>query len=174
MTRREISRYIRHLTPLTGKKCEICNTKKNIQCHHLIKVENLTHIAWHNGLDTQQELKDMYKPTVDLCNECHNNFHALMEENYIEPQVDYNVFGKIVDILQEIDLTQVDEKLYSDYRDVVDGMTDKIIFNLVKYGDYTEEELKQIEEIEKNLHQRYNLEFEEENSEDEENFYSLD
>lgn len=158
MTRREISKYIRHLTPSAGKSCEICKSKKDIQCHHLIKVENLTHIAWHNNIDTREEIHDMYMPTVDLCNECHNNFHALMEENYIEPDVNYTKFFEVLSILQGIDLTQVNEELYKDYREVVDNMTDTVVFNLLKYGTFSEEELETIQNVIEELHSDYELE----------------
>lgn len=158
MTRKEISKYIRHLTPITGKKCELCNSRKNIQCHHLIKVENLTHIVWHNNIDTREEIKEMYNPTVDLCEECHSELHALMEENYLVPKIDYEKFDKVLCLIQDIDLTKVNEELYKDYREVVDNMTDTVVFNLLKYGDFTSEELETIQESLEQLHIDYDIE----------------
>lgn len=161
MTRKEISKYIRHLTPRANCKCEICKSHKDVQTHHLIKVENLTHIAWHNALNTREEIQNMYKPTASLCSECHNNLHALMEENYLEPCVTYDTFYEVLGLLEDIDLSNVDDTLYEDYRTVVDTMTNNVIFNLIKYGDFSKEELETIETTLEQLNLEYEYCFEE-------------
>lgn len=167
MTRKEINKYIRkNTTPGKGEKCtcKLCGGKKDLSYHHYIKVEDLTHMCWYHDYDTKEELNEIYAPGGYLCDNCHLLFHSLMEDNYNEPELDLDTIYGIVEIISEIDLTQAPEDLYEDYASIVDEMTDTIVHNFIKYGDLTEEEVEELNEI---MNERIYGSVENENEEEE-------
>lgn len=150
MTRREINKYIRkNTTPCKSGncRCQMCEKKHDLSYHHYIKVEALTHMCWYNDYIEKSQLDSLYAPGGYLCEDCHTMFHALMEDNYDEPELDLNTVYEVLDILASIDLTKAPLPLYEDYASVVFDMTDTIVHNLVKYGHLTPEEAEEVENI---------------------------
>lgn len=157
MNRKSIAGLIRTSTAVSkkGEHCFICGAKKDIQQHHIIPVKTLSTIAYHHKYE-HDDVINMYKPCEFLCDYCHKLVHTLMEDSYNEPYVDYETIDKVVDLVSEIDLSNVNEEVYQDYSDEVDRMITSIKFNLAEFGNLSldeieylfEDELKELEEDE--------------------------
>lgn len=152
MNRKSIAHLVRSSTVQNkkGEKCFICGTKKDIQQHHIIPVKTLSSIAYHHKYE-YEDVVNMYKPCEFLCDGCHRLVHTLMEDSYDEPYIDYETIGKVVDLVSEIDLSNIDEEVYYDYSNEVDRMITSIKFNLAEFGDLSSEEIEYLFEDELNL-----------------------
>lgn len=149
MNRKEVNKYIRFTSKESkeGQCCSLCGLKRNIEQHHLIKVKELGSIAWRNGYDSKEKIDTMYIPTTFICNKCHELVHSLMDDNYEEPTLDLNFIEGILELISDIDLTNVQEDLIDDYEREVNKMFNMMLYNFVKYGDLTSEELDYVQEI---------------------------
>lgn len=148
MTRKEIHKEIRKISRSENKcECYLCKSKKHIQNHHIIKVEVLGDMAYLNGYNTKEQIAELYIPTVDLCEECHKTVHSLMMDNYIEPTIEYKDFLGVMCILDMINLEEAPDDLLEEYTKATNTLMETVIFNLLEFGEFTEEELETIDLI---------------------------
>ncbi|MCQ2979252.1 MAG: hypothetical protein MJ245_05610 [Clostridia bacterium] len=128
-----------------GRICHICGTDCDVQNHHIIKVEQLSKMAYYHKVD---DLQDMYIPTVDLCDYHHKVWHGCTgDTNYIDEDIDIDEFYSIVDILGTVDLSLAPEELYDDYKTHYDEMVNAFLFELRERYAFTEDEIQEIEHI---------------------------
>ncbi|MCQ2910924.1 MAG: hypothetical protein MJ244_01935 [Clostridia bacterium] len=128
-----------------GRYCHICGTDKEVQNHHIIKVEDLSKTAYYHKV---QDLNDLYIPTVDLCDYHHKVWHGCTgDTNYIDEDIDLDAFYRIVDILGRVDLSVVPDELYSDYKEYYDHMVSSFVFELKERYAFSDDEVEEIEDI---------------------------
>lgn len=110
-----------------------------------LKIETLSKIAYYHKVE---KLEDLYLPTVDLCDYHHKVWHGFTgDTNYIDEDVSIDTFYRIVDILGQVDLSQVSEELYDDYRESYDEMIKAFVFELRERYSFSEDEVNEIENI---------------------------
>lgn len=128
-----------------SRYCHICGTDKDVENHHIIKVETLSKIAYYHKVD---DIEELYAPTVDLCDYHHKVWHGCTgDTNYVDEDIDIDTFYRIVDVLGEIDLSNVPPELYSEYKESYDEMVRAFIFELKERYAFSEDELEEIENI---------------------------
>ena len=124
--------------------CEICKCKEGVQNHHIIKVENLSKIAYYKKFEN---IEEMYIPTVDLCDYHHKVWHGCTgDTNYLDTEISVDDFYRIVDILGNVDLTKAPKELYDDYKKYFEEIVDAFMFELKEHYSFTDSEIDDIKE----------------------------
>ncbi len=94
-----------------ARNCYICGKTENIQNHHIVKVEWLAELVRKNCLfkvdkDGHIELKEIYIPRADLCEEDHKRLHVLMRDMEDEVFLTDEKAEKYTMLIESVDLKQ--------------------------------------------------------------------
>ena len=151
-SRKEITKELRKMNQDKLNKeipesryCHICGTEEGVQNHHIIKVENLSKMAYYHKIE---DLSELYVPTVDLCDYHHKVWHGYTgDTNYIDEDISLDTFYSIVDILGQVDLSLVSDRLYDEYKFNYDEMVKSFLFELKERYAFSEEEIEEIKNI---------------------------
>lgn len=154
-SRTKYAKEIRHASHCDmPKRCYITGEKKDVQLHHLIKVQDLSEIAYYNQIE---DVRDLYVPTVYLTDRIHHVWHQLTEGLGDLDDVDISLdeAEKMLDLFSFIDFKKVPEEYLQEYTEYYDKMMNHYVFELenrfdlqidhetltlLKEEDYIEEE----------------------------------
>lgn len=146
MTRKQYSNLIRNVTskhePGNRNKCFICDSKNNLQLHHITPVFNLSVIAYENNL-TRNEVENMYCETEYLCKGHHKKLHDIVDYDYTSKEIGLEEFDKYMELLRHVDLSQVDDYLKDDYNDRINTYIQTSVNNFLDNSNFTFEELEE-------------------------------
>lgn len=111
------------------RRCYVTGEKKDVQLHHLIKVQDLSEIAYYNQID---DVRELYIPTVYLTDRIHHVWHQLTEGLGDLDDVDISIdeAEKMLDLFSFIDFKKVPEEYLEDYKNCYDKMFNHYIFEL--------------------------------------------
>lgn len=151
-SRKEITKELRKMNQDKLNKecpesryCHICGIEEGVQNHHIIKVEDLSKMAYYHKID---DLGKMYIPTTDLCDYHHKVWHGCTgDTNYIDEDISLDTFYGIVDILGEVDLTLAPSELYPEYKATYDEMINSFLFELKERYAFSEDEIEEMQDI---------------------------
>ena len=111
------------------RRCYVTGEKKDVQLHHLIKVQDLSEIAYYNQIE---DVRDLYIQTVYLSDRVHHVWHQLTEGLGDLDEVDISIeeAEKMLDLFGFIDFKKVPEEHLGEYKNCYDKMMNHYIFEL--------------------------------------------